>query len=535
MKVLVLTYHIDNREGGSARFMNTVADTLIEMGYEVVLSTDPEAHVEEEFDLIICSHLLHRIESNPAPKIVISHGIVASENLYPGAQKYISVSEETKARNLENGIFSEVVPQPIQIPVEVVGPKPDLENILVIRRHENEPCPFAFLDEIYELRYSDMSIPIEEQIKWADLCITLGRGALESMSYARPVIVADNRDYMGAIGDGYVDLDNIIEISKCNFSGRRYKIPITREWVEGEIAKYNHDDGARLYGYVNERHEATKVVSQYLKMVSNPRVGTVPGLISIIIPVWNQHEMSQDCIQMVMETTEDYEVVVVDNGSDPPFEPPFSGFNEVRVIRNEENKGYPVAANQGVRESKGEYVVLLNNDVVVTDGAINRLVGHLSEDLDIVGPITNYCAGLQNMEVPVYHNRDELEAIAEEVFESAEGGLAEVNWVIGFCMALKRELYDELQPFDESLWPSSGEEIDFCYRAKKAGHSIAIALDTFVHHEGSISFRDLQNNQDLDYVKLCKRNDAHLAGRWGVDVFSDQEILVLRERSHENK
>jgi GT2 family glycosyltransferase len=536
MKILILAYHVSSdvkAGGGTSRFFRTVRDVLIEMGHEVVLSNEPEKYVDEPFDLIICSHFMHRIKDNPAPKIQISHGIVNDEGLHPGAQKYISISEEVKAWNLKYGIFSEVVPQPIPIPRgPIKPPNKTLQNILVIRRHENEPCPFKHLGEKYNLRYSDPDTPIENQIRWADLCISLGRGALEASSYGRPVIVADNREYMGSIGDGYVSRDNIDGIAKNNFSGRRYRHEVTREWVLQEISKYNAPDGEFLREYVKEHHEAHKIVQTYLDMVKKPKTETTKGLISIIVPVWNQHEMSYDCIQTVMESTElPYEIIVVDNGSDPPFKPPFSGFNAMEVIRNDENKGFPVAVNQGIQKAKGEYVVLLNNDVVVSQGAINRLVSWMDESdiderfkFDIIGPLTNYAAGKQRADIAVYTNLDEFQELAEEIAESNEWLGEPVNWIIGFCMAFKRSVYDDVGQFDESLWPCSGEEIDFCYRARAKGYSVGIAHDVYVHHEGSKSFGDLQSDQGIMYEDLCRRNDAYLAKKYGNDFFFKQEI-----------
>ncbi len=57
---------------------------------------------------------------------------------------------------------------------------------------------------------------------------------------------------------------------------------------------------------------------------------------SIIIPVFNQHDMTNECIYAVMENTQDCEIIVVDNGSNPPYKPPFTGFAECLIIRNEE-------------------------------------------------------------------------------------------------------------------------------------------------------------------------------------------------------
>lgn len=251
-------------------------------------------------------------------------------------------------------------------------------------------------------------------------------------------------------------------------------------------------------------------------------------MISIIIPVFNQHDMTEECITAVRENTQGYELIIVDNGSEPPIKPPFTGFIETTLIRNEENKGFPIAVNQGIRAAKGDVIILLNNDVIVTPGWAEKLAGWLDE-FDIIGPVTNYCAGLQRVTLPVYQSRDGLNEVAEEQAEAEEGHAEEVNWIIGFCMAFPKALFDQLGPFDESLWPCSGEEIDFCLRARAAGHRVGIAHDVYVHHSGSQTFNDLQAAGQINYVEICKRNDEHLAKKWGPDFFSRQAIEQPKE------
>jgi len=248
-------------------------------------------------------------------------------------------------------------------------------------------------------------------------------------------------------------------------------------------------------------------------------------MLSIIIPAYNQAEMTTECIQAVMEGTTDYEIVVVDNGSDPPFNPPFSGFNEISVIRNDENKGFPAAANQGIRKAKGDIIVLLNNDVIVSPDSLNRLTNWL-DTFDIVGPTTNFCAGMQRVEIPSYQNREELDKEVEYIYQSSQGEAEEVNWVIGFCMAFKKSVWECVGDFDTTLWPCSGEEIDFCLRAKQNGNGfkVGIARDIYVHHEGSVTFRDMEDAGQLDYAKICEENDKHLAEKWGADFWNRQAI-----------
>jgi len=267
MKILVTALYVSGEafEGGSSRFFKVVIDTLRDMGHKVTATTKPEKHVKKKYDMIICSHHLEKIKANPARKVFIAHGTIGDEKMTPGADKYVAVSEEVRACN--NNAFkidSEIIGQPIIIR-EQKRPNDELKNILIIRRGPVDPDPFAFLSEKYNVRISDLEKPIEDQIDWADLCITLGRGALESMAQGKPVLVADNRQYIGAYGDGYINYENILEVSRCNFSGRRYKKPVTREWIEEELAKYDPDDSDFLHDYVRVKHDAQKIVERYFQ------------------------------------------------------------------------------------------------------------------------------------------------------------------------------------------------------------------------------------------------------------------------------
>ncbi len=242
-------------------------------------------------------------------------------------------------------------------------------------------------------------------------------------------------------------------------------------------------------------------------------------MVSIIIPVFNQHEMTRECIEAIRDNTTDYEIIVIDNGSDPEFIPE----TPATVIRNIENKGFPVAVNEGIRESMGDIIILLNNDIIVPPGWAESLAAWLSA-FSIIGPMTNYCAGRQWASLPLYDNMEEFVKRASAFSEEHHGEAEEVNFVIGFCMAFKKSLYGEIGPFDESLWPCSGEEIDFCFRAREAGHKIGIARDVYVHHFGSVTFNEMQKAGLVDYSEIVNRNDAHLAERWGADFWHRQGI-----------
>ena len=248
-------------------------------------------------------------------------------------------------------------------------------------------------------------------------------------------------------------------------------------------------------------------------------------MISIIIPAYNKHAMTSDCIRAVRKNTEDYEIILVDNGSDPIY--------EEATIRNNENLGFPVAVNQGIRAASGDIIVLLNNDVIVTPEWADRLKYHLNE-YSIVAPMTNYCAGIQQIKLKEYKNRKELNAIASEYSTLHDGMSEEVNYIIGFCMAFPKALYEELGGFDESLWPCSGEEIDFCLRARDRGHKVGIAKDVYVHHFGSQTFTEMDKTGQVKYNEVIRRNNQHLKDKWGND-FHKQTIKTKEDSLKEQK
>ncbi len=265
MKILISAKYVSGNanEGGSSRFMKCVADSLVKLEHEITYNAT------DKCDLAICSH---DIIDNPAKKIFISHGIIDAERFVNGADRYISISNECKTVNDAYGFNSDVIPQPIKIGKRK-KPNKKLKNILIIRRSEQlKTDALYFLNDNYNVKISDINIPIEKQIDWADLCITLGRGALDSMSRGKPVLVADNRNYIGAIGDGYVSSVNIDEIAKNNFSGRRFKIPITKKWVLGELKKYNSNDSEFLYNYVKENHDSEMIVKKYIEDGEQPQI-----------------------------------------------------------------------------------------------------------------------------------------------------------------------------------------------------------------------------------------------------------------------
>lgn len=107
---------------------------------------------------------------------------------------------------------------------------------------------------------------------------------------------------------------------------------------------------------------------------------TPPPDISIIIVSYNVRQLLTECIASVINACRDieHEIIVVDNASaDGSAEAVIKQFPRIRVIANEENKGFSAANNQGCKISQGRYVVLLNPDTIVKPGAIKTVLDFL--------------------------------------------------------------------------------------------------------------------------------------------------------------
>ena len=104
------------------------------------------------------------------------------------------------------------------------------------------------------------------------------------------------------------------------------------------------------------------------------------GLSSVIIACWNQVGFTQQCFAALKEHTKPaWELIVIDNGSNDGTAAYLAGVRDmanapVTVVTNTTNVGFPAAVNQGLRLARGEYLVLLNDNVIVTDGRLDQSI-----------------------------------------------------------------------------------------------------------------------------------------------------------------
>ncbi|NBD26518.1 glycosyltransferase family 2 protein [Paenibacillus glycinis] len=242
------------------------------------------------------------------------------------------------------------------------------------------------------------------------------------------------------------------------------------------------------------------------------------GLTSIIIPTFNGLALLQSAVASIRLYTDPvqtpYEIIAVDNGSSDGT-PNWCAGEGIACVSLARNAGFPKACNKGMRAANGEYFVLLNNDVTVSFGWLQGLRQALDNhaDVGIVGPVTNYASGRQQVDYPFGSRIDFHRAAADAVVREA-GGYEPILRLVGFCMLFRRTLYERIGELDERFSPGHYEDDDYCFRARMHGFGLLMCRDVFVHHEGSASFK---RGNAAELQQLVERNRGLFMAKWQVD------------------
>ncbi|MBE9915997.1 glycosyltransferase family 2 protein [Paenibacillus donghaensis] len=240
-----------------------------------------------------------------------------------------------------------------------------------------------------------------------------------------------------------------------------------------------------------------------------------PGLTSIIIPTFNGLHMLASCIEAIRKYTEvPYEMIVVDNASTDRTDA-YCIREGIPFISLPANEGFPKACNLGMKAASGDYLLLLNNDVTVTRNWLTNLLAAVdsSENIGLVGPVTNEASGRQKVEV-AYSDLSDFQQIAAANNRSDSGRWIEAKRIIGMCMLIKREVVSRIGYLDEAYSPGHYEDDDYCHRARIAGFKLLICSDVLVHHKGSASF---ERSRPEDLQALIERNYRLFMNKWHFD------------------
>lgn len=318
-----------------------------------------------------------------------------------------------------------------------------------------------------------------------------------------------------------VDIANIQKKQKTKISRLEYK-PTDKFEILADQTPFNGFNANQNEKYTF--HEKKKV-----------------GLISIVILTYNQLRYTKECIESINRfTPESHEIILVDNnstdGTSQWLRQLVHQHANYKLIENKRNKGFSKGCNQGIQAASGEYILLLNNDVVVTEGWLSNMLACLKSqsDIGIVGPMTNSISGPQKVPTVGYTSIAGLSEYAHNFHLKNFSRRIPLRRIVGFCMLFSRQLVDDIGFLDESFGTGNFEDDDFCLRSEIAGYRNMIAGDVFIHHYGSRSFI----GNKIDYGSALADNKNVFTRKWhhkNIDdaLVNKMQSLFAKERAVE--
>ena len=256
--------------------------------------------------------------------------------------------------------------------------------------------------------------------------------------------------------------------------------------------------------------------------VQNPQV-------SIVIPVYNKDKLTIECLTSVLVHTKDisYEIIVIDDGSAKKTKDALSQIQNITYLRNPENLGFLLSCNCAAEKARGEFLLILNNDVQVTEGWLSPLVKTFSkyENVGAVGPKILYLDGrlqeagarikpdassqlighLDNPELPQYNY------------------IREVEYCSSVCLLTETEVFRKLGGFDSDFAPAYCEDSDLCFRLRKLGKRIFYDHGSVVIHypDATVKVNSAHKRQ------LAVRNQQKLAEKWQERIDALNQVRLI--------
>ncbi len=223
----------------------------------------------------------------------------------------------------------------------------------------------------------------------------------------------------------------------------------------------------------------------------------------IIILNWNGLHDTIECIESLKRSDyKNFQILVVDNGSDADYYRLIE-IKEIELLRLQENIGFAGGANAGIKyalDNNADYILLLNNDTIVSLNFLSLLIKNLTleENCGIVAPQINY----YNAPKKIWSAGGNISKIRGSGFvlsnkiKNKEGTNRFVDFVSGCCMLIRKEVFNKVNDFDENYFLYV-EDVDFCKRVIDSGFKIMVVPQSKIWHKVNAS--TLNNNS---YIPL---------------------------------
>ncbi|MEI6206733.1 MAG: glycosyltransferase family 2 protein [Desulfuromonadales bacterium] len=246
-----------------------------------------------------------------------------------------------------------------------------------------------------------------------------------------------------------------------------------------------------------------------------------PDRISIVIPLYNQLAYTRICLESLRATVPaETGIILIDNASSDGTSGYLSTLAGVSVISNQENLGFAGACNQGIRAATGEWIVVMNNDVILSAGWLAGLLEATGRwELDMVSPA-----------IREGENNYDIENHAHELTGRMRGVIRRGK-ANGICFMAHRRVFDTIGLFDENFRIGQYEDKDLFLRAVLAGFRLGTVGSAFLHHFGSVTQNSIKSARVVKPYAL--ENKAYFIRKWKLPWWK-RAIRRTRDRVENN-
>ncbi len=235
-------------------------------------------------------------------------------------------------------------------------------------------------------------------------------------------------------------------------------------------------------------------------------------LVSILIVTYNCEEFLGPCLDSIARNSAwpNYEVVVLDNLSTDGTRAIAARYAEadtrIRYIAHTANAGFAGGNNLAAAAARGNYLVFLNPDTIVTPGWIHRLVRHCETEprTGALAAVTNFSGNQTKIDFR-YSNAAEMEQFALALAEQRRGERLEVPVAPLYAVMVPRRVWEQVGELDPGYEVGMFEDDDFSLRIQRAGFGVFAAEDCFIHHFGNGSFAKIPQGEALRVFEANRR------------------------------
>lgn len=244
-----------------------------------------------------------------------------------------------------------------------------------------------------------------------------------------------------------------------------------------------------------------------------------PPRVSILMVTYGNWDLTALCLASLQRLAgpTPFELIVVDNCSPDDTQARLlaveqSGLLPLRVVCNRQNRGFAAANNQAAELARGDVLLLLNNDTIVTTDWLDRLLAVLDEDptVAMVGPRTNSCGNEAALGTS-YEAVADMFAFASRYTDAHRGGRKEPDMLTLFCTAIRTSVWKEVGGLDEGYGLGMFEDDDLTMAVRRLGHRVLLCEDAYVHHYGGAAFGKLSPRK---YLRLFFHNRRYFERKW---------------------